>query len=283
MPESIEATNLAQRALEEHGPLKDVEPNIVGIDGHRFRINYDVPQEVTDRLKALFDQDDVKYEDIPDDLKTYELREEVGPDRNSSSQCTLQRVMQIPSNIIITHVRPSIHLPIWACVWSAVSASTAATDNFGHLITIRCLAGIAEAPLFPRVSFLLSCWYTRGELGLRMATLYSGLVVATAFSGLIAAGVFSNVDQVRGLADWRRLDIIIGSVNLLLALCAVVLLPEFPESDTGSQKWLFTEEELRVAIQRIAIDRIPQESKRSVCWGFKRAVTVPNSSTPFAQ
>jgi MFS family permease len=112
-------------------------------------------------------------------------------------------VMQIPSNMILTRVRPSIYLPIWACVWSAVSASTAAADNFGHLITVRCLLGIAEAPFFPGVFFLLSCWYTRGELGLRMAILYSGLVVATAFSGLIAAGVFSNLDQVRGLAGWR--------------------------------------------------------------------------------
>ncbi|KAK2935242.1 MFS transporter superfamily [Fusarium oxysporum f. sp. vasinfectum] len=182
-------------------------------------------------------------------------------------------VMQIPSNMILTRVRPSIYLPIWACVWSAVSASTAAADNFGHLITVRCLLGIAEAPFFPGVFFLLSCWYTRGELGLRMAILYSGLVVATAFSGLIAAGVFSNLDQVRGLAGWRWLYIIIGSVNFLLALCAVVLLPDFPESHTGSQKWLFTEEELRVANQRIAMDRIPQESNRSVWWGFKRAVT----------
>ncbi|KAF5601763.1 hypothetical protein FPCIR_2197 [Fusarium pseudocircinatum] len=76
MSQSTEATKLAQRALEEHGPLKEVEPNIVGIDGHRFHINYGVPQEVTDRLNALCDQDEVKYEDIPDDLKAYEVKED---------------------------------------------------------------------------------------------------------------------------------------------------------------------------------------------------------------
>lgn len=76
MSQSTEATKLAQRALEEHGPLKEVESNIVSIDGHRFRINYGVPQEVTDRLYALFDQDEVKYEDIPDDLKKYEVKDE---------------------------------------------------------------------------------------------------------------------------------------------------------------------------------------------------------------
>ncbi|KLP13840.1 uncharacterized protein LW94_13603 [Fusarium fujikuroi] len=76
MSQSTEATKRAQRALEEHGPLEEVEPNIVGIDGHRFRINYGVPQEVTNRLNALCDQDEVKYEDIPEDLKAYEVKEE---------------------------------------------------------------------------------------------------------------------------------------------------------------------------------------------------------------
>jgi predicted MFS family arabinose efflux permease len=50
-------------------------------------------------------------------------------------------------------------------------------------------------------------------------------------------------------------------------------MPDFPESNTGSQKWLLTEEERRVANQRIAMDRITQESSRSVWWGLRRAVT----------
>lgn len=112
-------------------------------------------------------------------------------------------IMQIPSNMILTRVRPSLYLPIWALVWSAVSAATSSVQTFGQLIAVRCLLGIAEAPFFPGVFYLLSCWYTKGELGTRMAILYSGLVVATAFSGLIAAGVFSQLDQAMGIAGWR--------------------------------------------------------------------------------
>ncbi|KAF5981966.1 allantoate permease [Fusarium bulbicola] len=103
--------------------------------------------------------------------------------------------------MVLTRVRHSIYLPNWACVWSAVSASAAVPDKFGNLITVRCLHGIAEAPFFPGVFFSLSCWHTRGELGLHMVIVYSDLVVA--ISGIIAAGVFSNLDQVRGLVGWR--------------------------------------------------------------------------------
>ncbi|RSL91474.1 hypothetical protein CEP52_014225 [Fusarium oligoseptatum] len=67
----------AQRVIDERGPLKEVEADIVCLDGHRFRINYGVPQHVTDKLDALFWQDEeVKYEDIPEELKAYEVMDE---------------------------------------------------------------------------------------------------------------------------------------------------------------------------------------------------------------
>lgn len=85
-------------------------------------------------------------------------------------------LMQIPSNMILTRVRPSLYLPIWACVWSIVSASTASVNNFGQLIAVRILLGISEAPFFPGVFYLLSCWYTKRELGLRMVCLQAPFV-----------------------------------------------------------------------------------------------------------
>ncbi|KAH8880214.1 MFS general substrate transporter [Thozetella sp. PMI_491] len=182
-------------------------------------------------------------------------------------------VMQIPSNMILTRVRPSLYLPFWTCVWSIVAASTAAVNNFGQLITVRLLLGVSEAPFFPGVYYLLSCWYTKKELGLRMAVLYSGLVVATAFSGLISAGVFAGLDEARGIAGWRWLYIIVGAINFLLSLVAFFLIPDFPESATGSQKWLMTPEERKVALERILADRIVQESNRTLWFGFVRAVS----------
>lgn len=49
----------------------------------------------------------------------------------------------------------------------------------------------------------MSCWYTRRELALRTALLYSGLVLAQAFSGLIAAGVLSGMVGLGGLQGWQ--------------------------------------------------------------------------------
>ena len=68
------------------------------------------------------------------------------------------------------------------------------------------------------------------------------------------------------------------------------ILPDFPESTTGSAKWLFTEAERKLAVKRIARDRVSvPEANRSVICGLKLAVkdyrtwvfvsqTTPNAS-----
>ncbi|KAL4746532.1 major facilitator superfamily domain-containing protein [Aspergillus terricola var. indicus] len=124
-------------------------------------------------------------------------------------------LMQLPSNMIIIRVRPSICIAAWVCVWSCISASTGALHTYGQPIAVRLLLGISEAPFFPGAFYLLSCWYTKKELALRTAVLHSILVLATAFSGLLAAGIFSSLDGSQGLAGWRWLFIIEGAGSFL--------------------------------------------------------------------
>ena len=58
------------------------------------------------------------------------------------------------------------------------------------------------------------------------------------FGGLIAAGVLSNLNGARGIAGWRWLFIIEGSLTVLVSLVAMAVLPNYPDTTT----WL-TEEE----------------------------------------
>ena len=48
---------------------------------------------------------------------------------------------QVPSNMLLTRVRPSMYIPATAIVWSAVSAATAGATNSSTLITIRFFLG----------------------------------------------------------------------------------------------------------------------------------------------
>ncbi|UQC89536.1 major facilitator superfamily transporter [Colletotrichum lupini] len=175
-------------------------------------------------------------------------------------------VAQLPSNMLITRVRPSIYLPCCVLLWSCVSASTAAAKNFSSLVAIRVILGIVEAPFFPGIFYVLSCWYTQKEIALRTAILYSGMLIATAFSGLIAAAVFAHLDGARGLASWQWLFIIEGAGSFASAFAALAFLPDYVGSRTGMCSWLMSERELQVAAQRMAADRVSVPEETSSVW-----------------
>ncbi|KAH8692211.1 major facilitator superfamily domain-containing protein [Talaromyces proteolyticus] len=183
-------------------------------------------------------------------------------------------LMQLPSNMLITRVRPSLYIPFWICLWSCISAATAGVHNYTGLILVRLFLGVAEAPFFPGAFYLLSCWYTKKELAFRTAILYSGLVLATAFSGLLAAGIFSGLDGTRGIKGWRWLFIIEGAGSFLAGLCGFFLLPDLPGAETGSTSWLFTAEERRIAKDRMIRDQVSnQVPENSVWYGLRTAVS----------
>ncbi|CAJ0538577.1 Ff.00g066210.m01.CDS01 [Fusarium sp. VM40] len=71
-----ELIEMGQREIDKRGGLESVPCDIICLDGHRFHVNYDVPQHITDQIEALFWGDkEVRYEDIPEDVKAYEEKD----------------------------------------------------------------------------------------------------------------------------------------------------------------------------------------------------------------
>lgn len=114
----------------------------------------------------------------------------------------------------------------------------AATFNFGGLITARIGLGTFEAGFGPVATLYLSMcaspqnylhtdvqtpafFYTKNEVGLRMAYWFSFAAVAGAFGGLIAFGI----QQVHAsIANWRLLFIIEVRLNDMTSNTLVILM-----------------------------------------------------------
>ncbi|KAI1467839.1 MFS general substrate transporter [Daldinia caldariorum] len=157
-------------------------------------------------------------------------------------------LMQIPSNLFLNKIgKPAIYLPACMMIWGVISAATAAVTNFGGLIAVRFFLGFIEAAYFPGCLYYLS--YTRKELGLRTAFLYSGALISGAFSGLISAGITQNMDGARGLGAWQWLFVIEGVITVGVSFAAFWILPNFPRTTS----WL-SEEEKALAIWRLEED-----------------------------
>ncbi|KAJ5947065.1 hypothetical protein N7466_000080 [Penicillium verhagenii] len=117
------------------------------------------------------------------------------------------------------------------------------TKDFGSLLSIRIILGVFEAGFFAGATFYMTLFYTRGEMGFRLAIMQSFAVLASAFSGLISFGVFQiNNSAVKG---WQWLFIIEGSMTLIAGITGFFLLPDAPQT-----AWFLDDREKKAAIAR---------------------------------
>uniref|UniRef100_A0A0D2YA28 Major facilitator superfamily (MFS) profile domain-containing protein n=1 Tax=Fusarium oxysporum (strain Fo5176) TaxID=660025 RepID=A0A0D2YA28_FUSOF len=139
---------------------------------------------------------------------------------------------------------------------------------YGSMVALRFILGVTEAPFYPGALFILSMFYTRKELAVRLAIFYTGNMIASSFAGLIAAGVFAGLDQKHGLAGWQWLFIIQGALSILTAILAFIFLPDHPLTT----RWL-SEEQRQLAYNRIYTDTTDVREKTSVWIGLKESAS----------
>ncbi|KAF2725452.1 MFS general substrate transporter [Polychaeton citri CBS 116435] len=177
---------------------------------------------------------------------------------------------QVPSNMLITRLRPSYYMAGFMALWAVVSALTALSQNFTGLLLTRFFLGITEAPYYPGALYILSIFYNRKEIATRISILYTGNILATAFAGLIAAGIFNGLGGAGGLAGWRWFFIILGAVTFVVAIGAAFVLPDEPLNT----RWL-TPEERQLAHARIQADTVGAAAEQTTFKGLLDAAKDP--------
>ncbi|VBB78581.1 Putative Permease of the major facilitator superfamily [Podospora comata] len=114
---------------------------------------------------------------------------------------------EVPSNLMLKKIRPSIWLPAIMVAWGVVMTLMGIVHNFTGLLTARIFLGVTEAGLFPGVAYYLTNWYKREEMQLRQAMFFSAASIAGAFSGLLAFAI-GKMDGVGGLHGWQWIFIL---------------------------------------------------------------------------
>jgi MFS family permease len=175
---------------------------------------------------------------------------------------------QVPSNMLITKVKPGIYMSSWMLIWAIVSSCTALVQSYAGLVVCRFFLGITEAPFYPGATYMLSIFYTRKEVATRIAILYCAQILATGFSGLIAAGIFAGLDGARGLEGWRWLFIIEGAITAVVSFVGFFILPNTPLTT-----WWLTDEEKNLAHSRMERDKLSDSNDQlaSAWQGLKQA------------
>ncbi|CZT03211.1 related to putative tartrate transporter [Rhynchosporium graminicola] len=157
---------------------------------------------------------------------------------------------EVPSNLLLKKVRPSVWQARIMISWSVVLLCHAAVANRQGLYTVRFFLGLFEAGLWPGIVLHLCYWYRPDEIAPRVVWVTLLGNFSPIVSGVLAFA-FNGVNK--GLSSWKWLIFTEGLFTVLLGLVVFFHLPDFP----ATAKWLTDRE--KAFLQA----RLPRNSPRA--------------------
>ncbi|KAI9321007.1 major facilitator superfamily transporter [Dichotomocladium elegans] len=157
-------------------------------------------------------------------------------------------VFQVPASIAVKLFKPSLLIGLSTILWGVSSSSIAGTQGFAGIMTARFFLGCFEAGVSPCLPLLISFWYQRHEMALRISIFFGASTIAGAFGGVFAWAIIGHMDQVAGMASWRWLFLIEGLPTVVIGILCLFFLPNYPE--TANTTWWLTPSEKDMAIER---------------------------------
>jgi MFS family permease len=145
---------------------------------------------------------------------------------------SLDCVFLIPSQIILTYVRPSLWLPGLELGWGVLTGLLAMTTSAKQVYALRTFIGVLESSAYPGIVTLLMLWYTPRELAKRIGFYHSCQSIGSMVSGGLTAAVASSMHNYMGLASWRWLFIVNAIMTIFLGFFGFVSSPP-PLSQEG--------------------------------------------------
>ncbi|KID83368.1 Major facilitator superfamily domain, general substrate transporter [Metarhizium guizhouense ARSEF 977] len=145
--------------------------------------------------------------------------------------------------IIVFKVLPArTWIAILVLGWGIAAATQSAAQSWAGMMACRFFLAAFEAGFGPGAIYLLSFFYLRDELGLRIGIFFSCAPLATCFAGALAYGITSGH---AGIASWRLLFLVEGAPVLAMAVVTYFAMPNSPH-----QAWFLNTEERSVALAR---------------------------------
>jgi MFS family permease len=157
-------------------------------------------------------------------------------------------LLEVPSNIIIRKVRPSLYLGGLMFIWGIINMCMGFVQSFGALVGLRFLLGVFEAGVLPGIIYVTSMYYKRHEYQKRMSLLFCSTLVGGAFGGLLAYAI-GNLGGRDGYQAWRWIFIIEGAITAFISFISMFLIPDWPE-----QARFLSAEEKELVKRRIEAD-----------------------------
>ncbi|KAH6892540.1 major facilitator superfamily transporter [Thelonectria olida] len=157
---------------------------------------------------------------------------------------------EIPSNILLTRIRPSIWIPACEVTWSVLTILMAKATNVQQIYALRFLIGLAESTFYPGMQYIIGSWYRKDELAKRSCIFHASGSVGAMFSGYLMASVY-HLGGTHGFKGWQWLFIIDTVISLPIAVAGFFFFPDVPEI---TKAWYLTKDDIALAQKRMDLE-----------------------------
>ncbi|KAF4952430.1 hypothetical protein FSARC_12647 [Fusarium sarcochroum] len=157
---------------------------------------------------------------------------------------------EIPSNLLLTRIRPSIWIPACEVTWSVLTILMAKCTKVEQIYALRFFIGLAESTFYPGMQYVIGSWYRKDELAKRSCIFHASGAIGSMFSGYLMASVY-RLDGKGGFRGWQWLFIIDTVISLPIALAGFAFFPDVPEI---SRSWWLTKDDIELAKRRMTLE-----------------------------
>ena len=169
---------------------------------------------------------------------------------------------EIPSNLALTRIRPSIWIPTLEVLWTILTFSTSRCSTAKQIYVVRFFVGLFESGFYPGMQYVIGSWYRKDELAKRSCIFHTSAAIASMFSGYLMASVY-HLNGQGGFRGWQWLFLVDGIISLPIALSGFFILPDVPET---TKVFYLSPEERAFARKRMELEgrkgRQPYTKKR---------------------
>ncbi|KAJ9640749.1 hypothetical protein H2204_003038 [Knufia peltigerae] len=175
-------------------------------------------------------------------------------------------LFEIPANMIISRIKPRYWISGLTFGFGLTVTLCGLCTNFGGFLTARLFIGVFESGMFPGFLLLIGSWYTRRQVGARLAWFLVANDIAGSVSGLLGAGL-GSLDGTNGYSGWSWIFFIEGAMTCFAAIIAFFFLLPFPKEST-----FLTPEEKEFWLRKLAIENAHYEEDKMKLNGVWKAL-----------
>ncbi|KAK9489209.1 major facilitator superfamily domain-containing protein [Lipomyces doorenjongii] len=166
---------------------------------------------------------------------------------------------EVPVNYLIQKLPIAKLVAVNIFLWGAVTACTAAINDFAGLAATRFLLGLFEACIFPSFLTLTSMWYTRQEQLLILSFWGCMPGVQIMVGGLLAYGVEHYTHGV--MKSWQLLFMVLGIATVALAILIGLLLPDSP-----TKAKCYSDDVKKLLVARVRANQTGVQPNKAIKW-----------------